>query len=101
MISRSEFEVLSAIYNSQELDHKKYQQELFSLDKENLLYKTSLIGDFKITQTGVRAYEEYIDYLKNNERISKADKRSSAAFIISIVLPIASILAAILIGVLT
>lgn len=76
MISKSEYEVLKILCEKKEIDEALYENEIHSLLKEKFI-DYNVIGEnfsqviyhgFNITPKGYRAYEEYENFLKSEQR---------------------------------
>lgn len=112
MISKSEFDVLTMLKQNPQIDEIKYHNQLKTLFNDKLIeynitgenQKTIFYHGFNVTSKGNRAYEEYLIFLKSEDRetetlnlakeaneISKtASKRAHNANVVSIIALIVS-----------
>lgn len=82
MISKIEFEVIDFLFKSPNIDEEKFSKEIESLLKDKLIkhrivdYKrmknvlglVPIYDGFEVTPLGQRAYEEYKNFILNEER---------------------------------
>lgn len=124
MISTTEYEILSSLSTTPEIDEQAYQMELKTLIKERLIshnvtgetYSQIIYHGFLVTSLGKRAVEEYENSFQSQQReeetlkiaekanaiADKARKSARTSNIISIfacIISLLSILAAVLIGI--
>lgn len=118
MISKSEFDVLTMLKQNPQIDEITYHNQLRTLFNDKLIeynitgenQKTIFYHGFNVTPKGNRAYEEYLNFLKAEDRetetlnlakeaneISKiANKRAHNANVVSIIALIGSLLISII-----
>ena len=76
MISSTEYEILSSLSTTPEIDEQAYQMELKTLIKERLIshnvtgetYSQIIYHGFLVTSLGKRAIEEYESFLQSKHR---------------------------------